>query len=166
VIESFVSKVVAAVVNPVSDKMPIGKISDVVSKEPIKAEPPLLEYEKLRGRPYTAEHLDIDWNKKNPVTFEKNHKIVTEIEDYVVDEIKRRGWQPTLESYKDIMDVIKSAVNIDKHTDKSTEIDRLLIYIKTMNQKHKYDKKIKDAMENLHKTLGETNGQTQSDRFN
>lgn len=156
-IDSFVSRVVEAVTNPEASKeaskMAIGKVSDVVSKDPIKAEPPLLEYEKLRGKPYTAEYLDIDWNKKNPIIFEKNHKDVSKIEKYVIDDIKRRNWEPTLKSYKDVMSSIKSAVNIEDNTDKNNALERIMIYVDAMDKKHKYEKKIKDALDSIHESI-------------
>ena len=152
-IDSFVSKVVSEVMStvPVPD-MVEGKVSDVVSKEPIHAEPPLLEYENLRGKPFTAEYLDIPFNKTNPV-FEKSNNDVLKVEKYVLDEIERRHWEPTLDSYKDVMSLIKSAVNIEKNTDSNTALERILIYVDSMNKKNTYEAKINKVLKDLSKSI-------------
>lgn len=164
-IDSFVSRVVSEVMKPQSDKMPIGKVSDTVSKEPIKAEPPLLEYEKLRGRPYTAEYLDLGFDRNNPALARSNEEVL-KIEKYIIDEIANRKWMPTLSSYKDVMDSIKSAVDIEKNTDSKVALDRILIYVDAMNKKNKYEKKIKDVVNKLHEYIkGDDNGTETSKRI-
>jgi hypothetical protein len=139
--DAFFSKVCSEALTSKAESKPEGKIDTVVKSE-IKAEPPLAEYRNLRGRPYTVDYLKVNgWNPKTPIP----HVIegVDAIEKYVMGEIKDKNLMPTISSYKEIMDKVKSYLGHSDNENPDHFLERVSKYIELMTKQKTYENKIK-----------------------
>lgn len=153
--DSFVSSFVEKMSEPVEPKESGEKI-DVASPEGDVSdiEPPLSKYGEIKGKPYTVEFLNIEeWDALTPQTdVEGISTNVNRIEEYIAEEIKERGFEDTLQSYKDIMGQLMSAVEINDNEHLTTKLDKLFTYISFKIRMKGIENRNKKILEGLNGT--------------
>ena len=148
---------VASVLNEMAQQAPAEPVStekvDTVPTVPSTAEPPLSKYTEIKGKPYTAEYLDIHfWDSLTPeLDVDNTGKNVGMIEEYVAKEIDKRNLEDTVGSYREIMDEIKSFLNISANEKVEGRIDRYANYINMRNRQAKEEARHEKLMKRIFK---------------
>ena len=149
------SGLVASVLNEMTAQAPAEPVStekvDTAIPVTSNAEPPLSKYAEIKGKPYTAEYLDIDfWEALTPqLDVEGIGKNVGMIEEYVAKEIGNRNLEDTLDSYREIMGEVKSFLNMSPNEKAEGRIDRYANYINLKNRQAKEDVRHEKMMKRI-----------------
>lgn len=120
---------------------PSVKSEYIVNTDPL--EPPIQVYEEKHGRPLLVDILDINqlYKKSQP---EQDATIQT-VDQFLIDELEQRGYKPTQESYKALLEELKAKSNTNDLHDYDEQLRKLSIYIEAM----KKQKEVKAALELL-----------------
>lgn len=116
----------------------------LVQTEPL--EPPIQVYEERHGRPLLVDILDIAqvYKKSQP----EQDQSIRDIDQFLISELDARGYKPTQESYKAVLEELKAKSNINDLHDYDEQIRKLSIYVEAMQKQ----KEIKTALELLNGT--------------
>jgi len=120
------------------------KGSGVVAPAETSAEVPFTQYEQMKGEPYTIRYFGLqDWNffLKNPHFDESGiGSKVRYVEKFVSNEIDRKNLYDSPESYRAIMNDIKTKLNIGPLDRSDLVFDKIHGFIKSIRGKSAYGK--------------------------
>ena len=122
------------------------KVPDLVGKPNNNIEPPITEYEAIKGIPYTAKYFKLNYwsdlagNKKFDVS--SVHDNVMKIEKYINEKIVNEGLKNDKLSYESIMNSLKSNIGAKETELPERVIKRVSLYIDVLfKQQELNDKK-------------------------
>jgi len=120
------------------------KLVEVKELPVLKSEtqPALSIYEKINNKPYTVDYFKLnDWDLIKENDLFKKMPMINTIENYIKDEIKRLDLKDEISSYEEIIDRIKSTLNISKNEKNDSKLNRVYLYMKLMKKQRELDKK-------------------------
>ena len=137
--DAFVSRISApAQVEPSS---PPSTDPTIMTQQPLEAEPPLEVWAEVNGMPYTAKHFGINiWN-------EHTNASVKSVEGYILNEITKKGLDPTIESYNEIMGNIDQFLGLSRNIAANIKFERVADYVKLFTKYAKIEKAKRKILE-------------------
>jgi len=109
----------------------------IMQQQPTEAEPPLEVWSQVNGMPYTAKHFDVNvWNSHA-------ERSVRAIEGFVMDEITKKGLDPTIDSYHEIMRGIDGFLALSPNTAKNVRFDKVVDYVNLFTKYNRIEQKKK-----------------------
>lgn len=113
---------------------------------PDDIEPPLLNYQEIKGRPYTVDFFKLDfWGALTPETDVEGFRgKVHAIEQHVQSEILKRQFESTTDSYREIMNEMIMGMNLSPNELSESKVSKVAKFITSLttqnNRKDKYKK--------------------------
>lgn len=122
--DEFVSRVSLPMDVPVELAPKPSTDPTIMTQQPTEAEPPLEVWQEVNGMPYTAKHFSVNaWNKDAEAS-------INAIEGYIRGEIARKGLDPTIASYNEIMGQINSFLQLSPNTANNVRFQKVADYTK------------------------------------
>lgn len=130
-----------------------GEAVKTVERKASDIQPPLDKYSEVKGQPYSVDYFGIDYYKALNGELDVNKIIpkIKDIEKFVKDEIAAKKYDNTIESYKDIIDNIKSLIGINKNVLPEIALSRVSEYIKLLNKQRGIEKKRTELLNGKYK---------------
>lgn len=105
----------------------------IMTQQPTEAVPPLEVWQEVNGMPYTAKHFGINaWNKDAEAS-------ISAIEGYIRGEIARKGLDPTIDSYNEIMRNIDAFLQLSPNTADNVRFQKVSDYAKLFSKYQKIE---------------------------
>jgi len=113
-------------------------------------EPPFSAYEKIKGKPYSAEFFKItEWDMLNDdLDIDKKKDKVKLIESWIKEKIEGSNLEDSLEAYRELMKRYFDELNIGKTEKNSSKLERVYLYLKLAKKQSDLDRRRREIIDN------------------
>ena len=110
--------------------------------------PPLSIYEKMRGKPYSAEYFKIDvWDElTDELDIDGLKGKARTVDEWIREKIKREKLEDNVDTYKTVLEQYKDELNIHKTLRNDEKLDRIVKYIALLKKQRKLDERKRELL--------------------
>lgn len=130
--------------NTPKQEIPIEQ-NQVIENKEVEIMPPVDKYAEVKGKPYTVDYLNIEFYEGLTPETDVNNIIgqVKKLDDYIIDIIKRKNLNNTVDSYCEVMEKIKQELSISENELLESKLSRIINYIEILNRNYTLEQEVK-----------------------